>query len=229
MVVLTKKRINLLISAVVVLISAIAIVLSDSSSKLSPSFKNESISPVLESIYEEEVLGQSALSSETPVLSPALEVVEEDSSDQENEQAEESGYKVVKVVDGDTLDVEVEGKIERLRLIGIDTPETVDPRKSVQCFGKEASKAAKELLDGKLVTLESDDTQGDKDKYKRLLRYVFFPDGTNFNLYMIEEGFAHEYTYADPYKYQFDFKQAQKLAMENEKGLWSPSTCSGKQ
>src|SRR3989344_4396578 len=136
-------------------------------------------------------------------------------------------YSVVSVVDGDTIKLNMDGKTETFRLIGIDTPETVDPRKDVQCFGIEASNKAKELLGGKLVSLESDETQGDRDKYKRLLRYVFLPDGTNFNLYMISEGYAFEYTYANPYKYQFDFRQAQKLAMENEKGLWSPSTCSG--
>ncbi|EKD86586.1 MAG: hypothetical protein ACD_37C00227G0004 [uncultured bacterium] len=131
------------------------------------------------------------------------------------------------MVDGDTIDVLIDNKTERLRLIGIDTPETVDPRKKVQCFGKEASNKSKEMLLGQFVVLESDETQGERDKYKRLLRYVFLPDGTNFNLYMIAEGYAHEYTYNDPYKYQFDFKEAQRLAIENEKGLWSSSTCSG--
>lgn len=147
----------------------------------------------------------------------------------EYEQAEEGVYKVVKIVDGDTLDVEIDGKIERLRLIGIDTPETVDPRKEVQCFGQEASNKAKELLSGKFVSLESDETQGERDKYKRLLTYVFLPDGTNFNLFMIAEGYAHEYTYSQPYKYQYDFKQAEIDAQNQNKGLWSPSTCSGKQ
>ena len=136
-------------------------------------------------------------------------------------------YPVVKVVDGDTIDVNIDGKIERLRLIGIDTPETVDPRKSVQCFGKEASNKAKELLSGQLVSLEADESQGERDKYKRLLRYVFLVNGTNFNLYMISEGFAHEYTYDQPYKYQSEFKQAEIEARNNSKGLWSPETCPG--
>ncbi|MEK9176337.1 MAG: thermonuclease family protein, partial [Patescibacteria group bacterium] len=115
----------------------------------------------------------------------------------------------------------------RLRLIGIDTPETVDPRKPVQCFGREASNKAKELLQGQFIFLESDETQGERDKYKRLLRYVFLPDGRNFNLLMISSGYAHEYTYDEPYKYQAEFKQAEIDARSGNKGLWSPETCSG--
>ena len=225
---LTKKQVNLLISGVILLISVVFIVLSDSSSKFVQPIKNESLTPTPENLYEEEVLGQSRLPSEIPVLTFVPEENgEEESDNQESEQVNEAGYRVVKVVDGDTLDVEIDGKIERLRLIGIDTPETVDPRKSVQCFGREASNKAKELLSGQFVNLESDETQGERDKYKRLLRYVFLPDGTNFNLYMIAEGYAHEYTYDEPYKYQSEFKQAEIDARESSKGLWAPSTCSG--
>ena len=196
---LTKKQINLLISVVIVLISAIAILVSDSSSKFVQPIKNESLTPTPENLYEEEVLGQSRLPSEIPVLTFVPEENgEEESDNQESEQVNEAGYRVVKVVDGDTLDVEIDGKIERLRLIGIDTPETVDPRKSVQCFGREASNKAKELLSGQFVNLESDETQGERDKYKRLLRYVFLPDGTNFNLYMIAEALYHNQQYRHP-------------------------------
>jgi len=136
-------------------------------------------------------------------------------------------YTVSRVVDGDTIDVSIEGKIERLRLIGVDTPETVDPRKPVECFGTEASNKAKSVLTGKKVSLESDNTQGERDKYDRLLRYLFLEDGTNFNLLMVKEGYAHEYTYDLPYKYQTEFKNAQKLAEANKVGLWSPNTCNG--
>lgn len=134
---------------------------------------------------------------------------------------------MVKVSDGDTLSVNIDGKVEKLRLIGIDTPETVDPRKPVQCFGKEASNKARELLSGKKVRLESDLTQGDKDKYDRLLRYVILEDGTNFNELMIREGYAHEYTYKDPYKYWVDFKAAEREARTNQRGLWAEDTCNG--
>jgi hypothetical protein len=84
---------------------------------------------------------------------------------------------VVEVVDGDTIKVSVDGAVETIRLIGIDTPETKDPRKPVQCFRWEASAKAEELLAGRRVRLEADDTQDDRDKYGRLLRYVWRDDG----------------------------------------------------
>lgn len=134
-------------------------------------------------------------------------------------------YKVVKVIDGDTIDVNVNEKTERIRLIGIDTPEIVDPRKAVQCFGKEASDKAKLLLTNQSVSLESDSTQGERDKYNRLLRYIFLKNGTSFNKLMISDGYAHEYTYNLPYKYQDEYKNAEKSARENKRGLWADNIC----
>lgn len=136
-------------------------------------------------------------------------------------------YPVVKVIDGDTLAVLMNGKPVTLRLIGLDTPETVDPRKPVQCFGKAASDKAKELLSGKVVRLEFDASQGMLDKYGRTLAYVILPDGTLFNKYMIAAGYAHEYTYNLPYKYQKEFKAAEKTAREEKRGLWADDTCAG--
>lgn len=136
-------------------------------------------------------------------------------------------YPISSVVDGDTVKVNINGTIETLRLIGMDTPETVDPRKPVQCFGKEASNKAKELLIGKKVRIEKDLTQGELDKYGRRLAYIYREDGLFYNKYMIEQGYAHEYTYNTPYKYQTEFKAAQKSAQENLRGLWSPDTCNG--
>lgn len=134
---------------------------------------------------------------------------------------------VTHVVDGDTIDVDIDGKVERIRLIGIDTPETVDPRKPVQCFGREASNKTKEMLSGKQVRLESDLTQDDRDKYGRLLRYVFLEDGTNYDQWLVAQGYAHEYTYQIPYKYQAEFKAAEHQARDANLGLWSPNTCNG--
>jgi len=110
-------------------------------------------------------------------------------------------------------------------LIGVDTPETVDPRKPVQCFGKEASDFTKAHLKGRDITIETDDSQNIHDKYGRLLGYVILADGTNFNKQLIEEGFAHEYTYKTPYKYQTEFKTAEKNAKDGDKGLWNPTAC----
>lgn len=127
---------------------------------------------------------------------------------------------VIDVIDGDTIKVDINGHEEAIRLIGIDTPEINDPRTEVECFGKESSQKAKEILSGKMVRLESDPTQGDRDKYGRLLRYVFVGD-LNFNKLMISEGYGHEYTYqSNPYKHQSEFVQAAKEARENNRGLW---------
>jgi len=136
-------------------------------------------------------------------------------------------YKVTAVVDGDTIKIDMSGTAETLRLIGIDTPETVDPRKPVQCFGKEASSKAKELLSGQRVRVEKDSTQGERDKYDRLLAYVWREDGLFYNEYMVKQGYAHEYTYDSPYKYQAQFKADETYARQNQLGLWAPDTCNG--
>lgn len=154
--------------------------------------------------------------------------------------------RVVKVVDGDTVTVQPDtalnsnGEKFTLRLIGINTPETVDPRKKVECFGKEASAEAKRLLLGKIVRLEYDDSQDTKDKYGRLLAYLYVVDDSSdstendqigsvaelfFNKYMIERGYAYEYTYEKVYRYQKDFKAAQQVAESSQIGLWSPDAC----
>jgi micrococcal nuclease len=135
---------------------------------------------------------------------------------------------VVRVVDGDTVDVRFDdGKIERLRLIGIDTPELVDPRKPVQCYARDASLHAHELLDGQSVSIETDPSQGSRDIYGRSLAYIWLADGRNFGEVMIGDGYAHEYTYRYPYVYQDAFRAAQAEAMANQLGLWSPATCAG--
>lgn len=132
---------------------------------------------------------------------------------------------VTRVVDGDTIVVLVNGVSEKVRLIGVDTPESVDPRKLVECFGKEASAFTTAALLNKNITLESDGNQSDRDKYGRLLRYVFLNDGSLINKLIISEGYGHEYTYDVPYKYQSEFKQAQTTARKSKKGLWADGAC----
>lgn len=134
-------------------------------------------------------------------------------------------YPVAKVVDGDTLAIQIDGQSQTIRLIGIDTPETVHPSKPVECFGVEASNRAKAVLTGAQVGIEKDPTQGDYDKYNRLLAYVILEDGTNFNKLMIEEGYAYEYTYNSSYKYQNEFKLAQQQAQTDKRGLWADGAC----
>ena len=130
-------------------------------------------------------------------------------------------YPVLRVIDGDTFIVQIAGVTDYVRIIGVDTPETKDPRKPVQCFGPEASAKAKELLLGKKIRLETDPTQQVRGKYGRLIRHVFLDNGTNFGLWMIANGFAREYTYGNkPYRYQTQYRQAQQQAKANKFGLW---------
>jgi micrococcal nuclease len=137
-------------------------------------------------------------------------------------------YEVTKVTDGDTIHIDKDGTNERVRLIGINTPETVDPRKEVECFGREASNRMKELADGKLVRLEYDESQSSRDTYGRMLAYVYLEDGQMLNRKMVAEGYAYEYTYMTPYRYQEEFRQLQNIARTSGRGLWSPDTCNGK-
>lgn len=125
----------------------------------------------------------------------------------------------MRVIDGDTIEVLLDGKKAKVRIIGINTPETVDPRRPVGCFGKEASKFAKQILTGQVIILESDPTQSNVDRYGRLLRYVFV-NGLDFGKKMISDGYAYEYTYDLPYKYQSEYKNAERQARERGLGLW---------
>ena len=144
-------------------------------------------------------------------------------------------YKVVRVVDGDTIKVAIinnsiiSDNIQTVRMIGVDTPETVDPRKVVQCFGREASDWSKKNLKDKTIQLEIDNTQGDRDKYNRLLRYVIL-DNKNYNKELILNGYGYEYTYnkSNPYNYQEEFKDAERYARENRLGLWADNACGEK-
>ena len=138
-------------------------------------------------------------------------------------------FKVQKVVDGDTIEILKHGRTEKVRLIGVDTPETLDPRKPVQCFGKEASNNTKHILEGQVVRIETDPLVGERDKYNRILAYVWLGNDELINLELVSGGFAHEYTYrSQSYKYQSEFKLAEKTAQANNLGFWSPQTCSGK-
>lgn len=129
-------------------------------------------------------------------------------------------YKVSRVIDGDTIEI-VDGDItEKVRLLGIDTPETSHPTKGVECFGKEATEYLSLLIEDQSVYLVADSTQSNVDRYDRLVRYVVLEDGTFVNYEMIAGGFAFEYTYNLPYLYTDDFQLAEQIASENEIGLW---------
>lgn len=134
-----------------------------------------------------------------------------------------ASVKVLRVVDGDTI--EIEGDI-KVRYIGIDTPETKHPTKGVECFGKEASNKNKELVEGKMIRMEKDVSE--TDRYGRLLRYVWLVDegatssaGLFVNDYMIREGYALASTFPPDVSYSKQFVGAQQEARENNRGLWN--------
>ena len=130
-------------------------------------------------------------------------------------------YLCTRVVDGDTIIANIDDKKESVRLIGVDTPETKHPKKPVQYFGKEASAFTKQLVEGKKVRLEYD--QQHRDKYNRLLAYVYLEDGTFLNAEIIKQGYGFAYT-RFPFKYLDDFRGYEKDARENNRGLWKEKT-----
>lgn len=142
---------------------------------------------------------------------------------------EASVASVLRVVDGDTVSIRIHDTEETVRLIGIDAPESVDPRRPVECFGVEASLRLKELLPEKIdVYVASDSTQDTRDKYGRLLAYLYLPSGDLVNMRMITEGYAHEYTYQTPYIHQEAFRRAEGAAKATYAGLWSKTACNAK-
>lgn len=130
-----------------------------------------------------------------------------------------SDYTVVEADDGDTVKIKMGDKVETVRFIGVDTPETHDPRKAVQCFGKQASDYTKNLLLGKQVRLESDPNDSDRDKYKRLLRYVYLGD-TLVNQELIKQGYGFAYT-VFPFTKLDEFRGLEAEARQNNRGLWA--------
>jgi len=129
-------------------------------------------------------------------------------------------YTVERVIDGDTIVVTDGDKIEKVRLIGVDTPETVHPKKPVEYFGKEASAFTKSMCEGKKVRLEYDQTK--RDKYNRLLAYVYLEDGTFLNAEIVKQGYGHAYT-RFPFKYLEEFREYEREAREDKRGLWGKS------
>lgn len=129
-------------------------------------------------------------------------------------------YHVVEFIDGDTVAVDMAGTKETIRLIGIDTPETHDPRKQVQCFGEAAANFTKNLIGSNNVRLESDSLSTNRDRYDRLLRYVYLPSGTLVNAEIIKQGYGFAYL-SFPFTKSDEFRQYQTDARQQGKGLWS--------
>ena len=154
--------------------------------------------------------------------------------------AEPGGYEiaeVTRVIDGDTVEVRITerndgpgaglaevGETYSVRLIGIDTPESVKPGSPVECFGKEASSATNALLDGQTVTLVKDVEE--TDSYERLLRYVYLGEEMA-NARLVLNGYASAYTYPPNVRHTELFVQLERDAKESDRGLWASETCSG--
>lgn len=132
-------------------------------------------------------------------------------------------WPVVGITDGDTIRVRVAGRTERVRLIGIDTPELA----GAECFAREAASAMQSLTQSRSVALEADPTQADRDRHGRLLRHVVLPDGRLAAQVLIAGGYGREYTYAADYRHQSAFRSAQAQARGAARGIWSP-TCAGR-
>ncbi len=137
---------------------------------------------------------------------------------------------VTRVVDGDTVDALPDGetKIVRIRMLGINTPESVDPRRPVECFGKEASRVLRERVEGKRVRLIEDPKADDRDRYGRLLRALAMEDGTDVNATLVAQGYAHAYLDFPLNKdRKAQLRRLETEAREAERGLWDPQTCGG--
>ena len=127
---------------------------------------------------------------------------------------------VLRVVDGDTIRVRLDGHTERVRYIGVDTPESVKPGTPVQCFAKRAAAANAALVAGRSVRLVGDVEQ--RDRYGRLLAYVYRePDGTFVNAQLVRDGYARTLTIAPNVAHARQFAQLARTARESGRGLWT--------
>lgn len=133
---------------------------------------------------------------------------------------------VTKVTDGDTIHVAVDGQDVDVRVLGIDTPETKKPGTPIQCGGLEATQFAHQHLDGQTVGLTADPTQAPTDRYKRALRYITLPDGTDYSVAIASAGWARSYVYGHkPVEKQPEIARAQADAQAAHRGIWG--LCSG--
>jgi len=127
---------------------------------------------------------------------------------------------VVRVVDGDTI---VVSPHEKVRLIGVDTPETVHPKRAVQCFGNNAKEFTRSMVEHRTIRLVLDETnrvRNHKDRYGRTLAYVYFDDGTMLNAELIRRGYAYAYT-RFPFRHVVEFRQLERIARSQAVGLWA--------
>jgi micrococcal nuclease len=149
---------------------------------------------------------------------PAPATTGASSSSEQSPQGAVELVRVVRVVDGDTIEVLRQGQRNRVRYIGINTPESVAPDRPVECFGKEAAERNKALLEGRDVRLERDVSE--TDRFGRLLRYVWMND-VLINALLVEEGFAEVSTFPPDVRYQSLFTSLQQAARQQGRGFWT--------
>lgn len=135
-------------------------------------------------------------------------------------------YTVTRFSDGDTIVIDMNGKKESIRFIGVDTPETHKPNAPVQCYGTAASAYTKNVIGNKKVKLVADPLSTNRDRYDRLLRYVYLTDGTFMNQRLVEEGFGFYYPHF-PFTKSKQFESAQLKAQAANKGVWGNCTPKG--
>lgn len=129
-------------------------------------------------------------------------------------------YKIIRFSDGDTLDVDMNGKTETIRFLGIDTPETHHPDKGVQCFGPEASQKTEELLSSGRAKLASDSKAKNRDKYGRLLRYIYTEDGISVEETLLQQGYAFVFR-GENFDQKQKYLSLESTAQQSKTGLWS--------
>jgi endonuclease YncB( thermonuclease family) len=151
------------------------------------------------------------------------------SADQSLQSKQPGYYTVSHFVDGDTIGVDMDGHEEKVRFVGVDTPETHKPNTPVQCYGPAAAAFTKNTIGSNRVKLVSDSLSTNRDRYNRLLRYVYLPDGTLVNEKIIQNGFGFYYPYF-PFSMSAKFAADQQQAQVAHKGLWgncSPTPTDG--
>lgn len=204
----------IILAILIILIGLLSATLSTNSSNIVDNLKNLS-TEVASSIINDDTLNLSDNVKNT--LNNYINLNNASTSDNPSNISSEL-YKVVRVVDGDTIIIDYNGTEERVRLIGVDTPESVHPDKEKNTeFGTTASNFSKELLTDKYVKIELDVQE--RDQYGRILAYVYLND-VMVNKTLLQEGYAKVATYPPNVKYVDDFTSIQEEARNNKKGLW---------
>lgn len=131
-------------------------------------------------------------------------------------------YSINHFIDGDTIAINMNGQVEKVRFIGVDTPETHKPNTPVQCYGPQAAAFTKRMIGKQSVRLVSDSLSTDRDRYNRLVRYIYLPDGTDLDELLVQQGYGFYYPYF-PFSKAARFAADEQAAQATHKGLWG--TC----